>query len=131
MRVTAQERMSDFTAGPGGVMTDEVGVVTGGLALKTTVDSDNEVVQLVQYQQAAQLRPVSGALTRVAEEQSIDTVQATMVGALAARPKLTVRTIGFDEPAVRTGLCGLRRPAGASVPLALSWDLALQQGANL
>jgi hypothetical protein len=79
VHVTQQERTTDFTAGPGGVMTDEVGVVTGDLTLKTTVDSDGEVVQLVQYQQAAEWYHVTGGPTRLPEGQSIDTVQATTV----------------------------------------------------
>jgi hypothetical protein len=77
-----EERMTDFTAGPGGVMTDEVGVVTGDLTLKTTVDSDGEVVQLVQYQQAAEWYRVTDAPTQLPEGQSIDTVQATTVNRL-------------------------------------------------
>jgi hypothetical protein len=63
-------------------MTDEVGVVTGDLTLKTTVDSDGEVVQLVQYQQAAEWYRVTDAPTRLPEGQSIDTVQATTINRL-------------------------------------------------
>jgi hypothetical protein len=76
------QRINDFAAGPGGVMTDEVGVVTGDLTLKTTVDPDGSVVQLVQYQQAAEWYRVSEAPARVPSGQSIDTVHSTTLARL-------------------------------------------------
>jgi hypothetical protein len=43
------ELTSDFTARPGGVWTDEVGVVTGELELHTTCTDDGVVTIRVRY----------------------------------------------------------------------------------
>ncbi len=67
---------SNFTAGPGGVMTDEVGVVTGGLTLQTTVDDAGAIEQLVQYQQADEWYHVTGAPTHLPAGGNIDTVHS-------------------------------------------------------
>jgi hypothetical protein len=40
---------SEFTPGPGGVMTDDVGVVTGELTLRTDVDDSGDAALWVQY----------------------------------------------------------------------------------
>lgn len=40
---------SDFTPGPGGVMTAEVGVITGDLTLRTEVSDAGAVMLRVQY----------------------------------------------------------------------------------
>lgn len=42
----------DIIAPPGGVMTDEVGVVTGELTLATEVEGDRVVTLRVQYKGA-------------------------------------------------------------------------------
>lgn len=39
----------DFTPGPGGVMTDDVGVITGELTLRTDVAASGEASLAVQY----------------------------------------------------------------------------------
>jgi hypothetical protein len=39
----------DFTPGPGGVMTDEVGVITGELTLRTDVADDGAARLAIQY----------------------------------------------------------------------------------
>ena len=40
----SETRSTDVKAGPGGVMTDEVGVVTGDLTVRTEVDDDGTVL---------------------------------------------------------------------------------------
>ena len=72
-------RTTDFTAGSGGVMTDEVGVVTGDLTLRTTVDEGGAVEQLVQYQQADEWYHPAGALTALPEGGDIDAVHEAAV----------------------------------------------------
>ena len=47
--MSTQTRTSDFLAKPGGVMTDEVGAVTGDLTLCTEAADDGSVRVLVQY----------------------------------------------------------------------------------
>jgi len=44
------QRSTDVTAGPGGVMTDEVGVVTGDLTARTETADDGSVRSMVAYQ---------------------------------------------------------------------------------
>lgn len=55
--------VSHFTPGPGGVMTDEVGVVTGELTLETALTgagTDDTVRLRVQYRDAAEWYTVTG-----------------------------------------------------------------------
>jgi hypothetical protein len=51
---------SDFTPGPGGVMTVEVGVVTGELTLRTEITDTGSVTLRVQYKDAAEWYEVAG-----------------------------------------------------------------------
>lgn len=55
--------VSHFTPGPGGVMTDEVGVVTGELTLETALSEDGgdgRVLLRVQYRDADEWYTVTG-----------------------------------------------------------------------
>ena len=54
------EFTSDFTPGPGGVMTAEVGVVTGELTLRTEVSDAGGVTLRVQYKGADEWYTVAG-----------------------------------------------------------------------
>jgi hypothetical protein len=81
----AQQRTTDITAGPGGVMTDEVGVVTGDLTVRTEVDDARNVVVEVQYKDADEWYAVTGAKARVADPKDADAVHAIAV-ALLNRP---------------------------------------------
>jgi hypothetical protein len=54
------EFTSDFTPGPGGVMTDDVGVVTGELTLRTEVSDAGAVTLRVQYKGADEWYAVAG-----------------------------------------------------------------------
>lgn len=75
-------RTSDITAGPGGVMTDEVGVVTGDLSLRTELDADGHLTLWVQYRQAEEWYAVTGARTTLADPADLEAVHAIAVGLL-------------------------------------------------
>jgi hypothetical protein len=62
-----QRFTADFTPGPGGVMTDEVGVVTGELTLATEVTPDGQAVLRVQYLEADEWYTVTGGRYRLAD----------------------------------------------------------------
>jgi hypothetical protein len=78
-------KTSDITAGPGGVMTDEVGVVTGELTLGTDLDGDSAVLK-VQYKDAAEWYTVTGGKAKLKDTADVDAVHAIAVG-LLNRPK--------------------------------------------
>lgn len=79
------EKTTDITPGPGGVMTDEVGVVTGELTLRSTV-SGGEVVLSVQYKDAEEWYAVTGARTTLENPADLDAVHRIAV-ALLDRPQ--------------------------------------------
>jgi hypothetical protein len=81
---SAQQRTADIVAGPGGVMTDEVGVVTGDLTVLTEL-SDGEVVVKVQYKGAAEWYTVTGARAKLVDPADLEAVH-TIVVALLHRP---------------------------------------------
>jgi len=81
----AEQRTADIVAGPGGVMTDEVGVITGDLTLQTEVDAGNVVLR-VQYKDAAEWYVVTGAKAKLKDPKDIDAVHAIAV-ALLNRPE--------------------------------------------
>ncbi len=76
------QRTSDVTAGPGGVMTDEVGVITGELTLRTEAD-DTSVRQQVQYRDADEWYSVTGSPTLLPTGSNIDTVHSATVARIA------------------------------------------------
>jgi hypothetical protein len=76
------EKISDVTPGPGGVMTDEVGVVTGDLTLRTEVDDQSNVALRVRYKDADEWYTVTGARGKLADASDIDAVHAIAVGLL-------------------------------------------------
>ncbi|GAA1268915.1 hypothetical protein [Saccharothrix xinjiangensis] len=75
------DRSSPFVAGPGGVMTDEVGVVTGDLELRTTLD-DGVLRALVRYEGAEEWYAVTGASCRLADPRDHDAVHEVLLGVL-------------------------------------------------
>ncbi|MFU8873929.1 hypothetical protein [Micromonospora sp. SL4-19] len=81
----AQQRASDITAGPGGVMTDEVGVVTGELTLCTEY-AEGQVTLRVQYKDADEWYAVTGGRVPMADPAGLDAVHAVAV-ALLNRPE--------------------------------------------
>jgi hypothetical protein len=82
----AEFRVTDIVPGPGGVMTDEVGVVTGELTLRTEIDDALNLVVKVQYKDAAEWYAVTGAKAQLADLKDIDAVHAVAV-ALLHRPE--------------------------------------------
>ena len=78
----SERRSTDFTAKPGGVMTDEVGVITGDLTLVTEVDGGGGVVQRVQYRDAGEWYRMTDSPTALPEGTDIDTVHAQAVARL-------------------------------------------------
>jgi hypothetical protein len=74
----SEERSTDVTAGPGGVMTDEVGVVTGDLTVRTEAAEDGSVRALVAYQGALDWYMVTDGPTTLGADD-LDTVHAQVV----------------------------------------------------
>lgn len=75
-------RSTDITAGPGGVMTDEVGVITGELTLRTELTADGTVRLLAQYLEAAEWYAVTGGRTTVLDPSDLSAVHEVAVGLL-------------------------------------------------
>jgi hypothetical protein len=78
----AQQLSTDIKAGPGGVMTDEVGVVTGDLTLRTDIDGAKHVVLRVQYKDADEWYTVTGGKVKVADPKDAAAVHKIAVGLL-------------------------------------------------
>jgi hypothetical protein len=78
-------RTADITAAPGGVMTDEVGVVTGPLTLRTEL-AGGQVTLKVQYQDAAEWYAVTGGRAKLVDPKDLDAVH-TIAVALLHRPE--------------------------------------------
>ena len=78
----ASEKVSDVTPGPGGVMTDEVGVITGELTLRTEVDDQLRAVLSVQYKDADEWYAVTGGHATLADARDLEAVHAIAVGLL-------------------------------------------------
>ncbi|WP_229400796.1 hypothetical protein [Micromonospora okii] len=77
----ARSRTADIVPGPGGVMTDEVGVVTGELTLRTEY-ADGRVTLRVQYREADEWYVVTGGSAPLADPAGLDAVHAIAVGLL-------------------------------------------------
>jgi hypothetical protein len=75
-------KTGDFTAGPGGVWTEEVGVVTGALTLRTELADDLKLTLHVQYQQADEWYVVKGGRTTLHDAADLDPVHALVLGIL-------------------------------------------------
>ncbi|MFD3356859.1 hypothetical protein [Streptomyces fradiae] len=58
--------LDDVKAGPGGAMTDEVGVITGELTVATRPLADGRAVVLVQYKDADEWYTLTGSPVSVA-----------------------------------------------------------------
>jgi hypothetical protein len=74
-------RTTDITAGPGGVMTDEVGVITGDLTLRTEYATGKVTIH-VQYKDADEWYVVTGGKAKLADVADLDAVHAIAVGLL-------------------------------------------------
>jgi len=73
--------VTDIVPGPGGVMTDEVGVVTGDLTLKTVVDGGTARL-IVQYKDAAEWYAVTGGTVPLADPADAAALHQLAVGLL-------------------------------------------------
>jgi hypothetical protein len=71
-------KTSDLVPGPGGVMTDEVGVITGDLTLRTD-HTDGQAVVHVQYKEADEWYAVTGAKAPVKDPADVAAVHAVAV----------------------------------------------------
>ena len=74
-------KTTDITAGQGGVMTDEVGVVTGDLTLRTEL-TGGTVVLRVQYKDAAEWYAVTGGKAALKDPADLDAVHSIAFGLL-------------------------------------------------
>ncbi|MGN9778632.1 hypothetical protein ACTMS0_23110 [Micromonospora sp. H33] len=83
--VPVQERTADVVPGPGGVMTDEVGVVTGELTLRAEY-AGGQVTLRVKYKDADEWYTVTGARVALADPTGLDAVHGIAV-ALLHRPE--------------------------------------------
>ena len=77
----AEPLTTDITAGPGGVMTDEVGVITGDLTVRTEY-VDGRVTVRVQYRDAAEWYALTGGTAALADPADAEAVHAIVVGLL-------------------------------------------------
>ncbi len=75
-------KTADFTAGPGGVWTEEVGVVTGALTLRTELGDDLALTLRVQYQKADEWYVVKGGRTTLHDAADLDAVHGLVLGIL-------------------------------------------------
>jgi hypothetical protein len=74
-------KSSDLTAGPGGVMTDEVGVITGELTLRSELAGDQLTLR-VQYKEADEWYVVTGGKATLKDPADLDAVHKIVVGIL-------------------------------------------------
>jgi len=74
-------RTTDITAGPGGVMTNEVGVITGDLTLRTDY-ADGKVTVHVQYKDAEEWYVVTGGKAELKDPADAAAVHKIVAGVL-------------------------------------------------
>jgi hypothetical protein len=75
-------RTTDVTAPPGGVMTDDVGVITGRLTVRTDIDDAGDVTVHVQYKDAGEWYTVRNARAHLGDSADADAVHAIVIGLL-------------------------------------------------
>lgn len=78
----AFEKSSPLTAGPGGVFTDEEGVVSGALELRTTCADDGAVSVTVRYEGAEDWYTVRGTGCRLKDPADAEAVHTALLGVL-------------------------------------------------
>jgi hypothetical protein len=74
-------KTSDLVAGPGGVMTEEVGVITGDLTLRSDLDGDKLTLH-VQYKEADEWYVLTGGKATLKDPADLDAVHKIVVGIL-------------------------------------------------
>jgi hypothetical protein len=75
-------KTDDFTAGPGGVWTEEVGVITGDLTLRTELAGERELTLRVQYKDADEWYVIKGGRARLADAADLEPVHTLVLGVL-------------------------------------------------
>jgi hypothetical protein len=78
----ATEHTSIITAPPGGVWTDEVGVITGSLELRTICGDDGEVQVMARYEGADESYTVRGATGRLHDPADAEVLHQVLMGVL-------------------------------------------------
>ncbi|MEV7723325.1 hypothetical protein AB0P15_01165 [Streptomyces sp. NPDC087917] len=71
----------EVLAGPGGAMTDEVGVITGPLTLRTTAGADGEVRFEIQYTDADEWYRLTGSPVAHGDAHALHTAALAAVRA--------------------------------------------------
>ncbi|SMD07799.1 hypothetical protein SAMN05660733_03935 [Lentzea albidocapillata] len=71
-----------FVAGPGGVMTDEVGVVTGDLELCTELSEDGKLRAQVRYEGAEEWYAITGGACVLTDPRDHEQVHSLLHGLL-------------------------------------------------
>lgn len=79
---TTTSRTANITNNAGGVMTEEVGVITGDLTLRSELREDSTVVLKVQYRDADEWYTVTGGGTKITDPAVLDTVHQLAVALL-------------------------------------------------
>ncbi|WP_374707032.1 hypothetical protein [Catellatospora sp. TT07R-123] len=75
-----------MTAPPGGVMTDEVGTITGDLSMEPRVGPDGQVTLRVQYRGADEWYTVTGAGVKVpdpADDEAVERAERQLLDRFA------------------------------------------------
>jgi hypothetical protein len=75
-------RTGDFTAAPGGVWTEEVGVITGQLTLRTELADDLSLTLRVQYKDADEWYVVRGGHARLHDAKDLEPVHHLLLEVL-------------------------------------------------
>jgi hypothetical protein len=78
----ATSQSTDITAGPGGVMTNEVGVITGELTVRTEVADTGKLTVHVQYKEAEEWYVLTGGRATLKDPADLDAVHKIVVGIL-------------------------------------------------
>ena len=78
-------KTSDLVPGPGGVMTDEVGVITGELTLRSELDGGKLTLR-VQYKEADEWYVVTGGKATLKDPTDLEAVHQVVV-AILNRPQ--------------------------------------------
>ncbi|PRY32646.1 hypothetical protein [Umezawaea tangerina] len=76
------EYSSPFVAGPGGIMTDDVGVITGELELRTVLAEDGSVRAEVRYEGADEWYALTGGACALKDPEDLSAVHELLVGVL-------------------------------------------------
>ncbi|RZS37913.1 hypothetical protein EV193_105473 [Herbihabitans rhizosphaerae] len=76
------EYSSPLTAGQGGVMTEEAGVITGDLELRTVSTGDGVITAKIRYQGAGEWYRVRGGACKIVDDRDHAAVHSLLVGVL-------------------------------------------------